>query len=174
MESKRFSGRLIYLAMSLFVGWHATAMLVAPMPGNNEMLQSLRRLFAPYLNLFRLDNEWGFFAPNVGKSHQFQYVIRDTAGKDHTFVPINELRRFNPLYMRLMNWYEHVMYSPDAHAAFAADFFCRKHANLKPVSVTFLEIAENDFWPEDRLRGKHPRDPDYVTVKNVITVKCQH
>ena len=173
MTSARLRERLIYVAMSVFVTWHAIAMLVAPMPNKSEMAQSLRALFEPYLTLFRLDNEWGFFSPDIGKWDQLQYIIEDAAGQRHTFVPVDEVNWFRPLYRRLGYWYGQIMESPDAYADFAAQYFCRKQAALKPISVTLLQVVERDYWPDDRLQGKQPRDPDYVTVNTLKTVECQ-
>src|SRR5947209_12412850 len=59
--------RLTYLAMSLFVGWHTLAIFVSPTPTASGMVQSLRSLVQPYISFFRLDNQWSFFAPNVGR-----------------------------------------------------------------------------------------------------------
>jgi len=174
MTSKQLRERLIYIAMSVFVGWHTIAILVAPMPRNSEMVQSLRRLFEPYLTLFRLDHEWGYFSPVIGKWPQLQYVIEDAAGQRHTFVPVDEVSWFHPLYRRLGYWYGEIMGSPDTYADFAAQIFCRKHAALTPVSVTLMAVAEYDYWPDDRLQGKQPRDSDYVTVNTLKTVECQN
>ena len=71
MTSKQLRERLIYIAMSVFVGWHTVAILVAPMPRNSEMVQSLRRLFEPYLTLFRLDHEWGISHPSSASGRNF-------------------------------------------------------------------------------------------------------
>ena len=65
-----------------------------------------------------------------------------------------------------------IMEAPDTYADFAAQYFCRKQATLKPISVTLLQVVENDYWPDDRLLGKQPRDPDYVTVNTLKTVEC--
>ena len=90
MNSTKWRDRLTFMAMSLVVGWHTLAMMIAPAPENSVLVRSLRRLFDPYLSLLRLDNPWNFFAP-IGKNAQFRYVIEDAAGNEHTFVPTEEL-----------------------------------------------------------------------------------
>jgi len=65
--------------MSLLVTWHTFAMVVAPSP-DSDITDAARSILDPYLTLFRLDNGWGFFAPDVGSGSQFRYVIEDAAG----------------------------------------------------------------------------------------------
>ena len=72
MISKPWRERLIFVAMSVFVVWHTIAMVLAPAPENSVTVQSLRVVFQPYLTLFKLDNPWDFFAPNVEKGAQFR------------------------------------------------------------------------------------------------------
>ena len=80
MISKQWRKRLTYMAMSVFVGWHTLALVVAPAPDSSAIAQSFRRLFHPYLTLFSLDNKWDFYAPDVGKGRQFRYDIEDAPG----------------------------------------------------------------------------------------------
>jgi hypothetical protein len=54
--------RLACAAMSLLIVWHTLAMGIAPAP-ESAITASARPLFDPYLTLFRLDNNWAFFAP---------------------------------------------------------------------------------------------------------------
>ncbi len=171
MSSQQWRRRLTYLAMSVFVGWHTLAMAIAPAP-ENSMTEQLRVLLQPYLTLFSLDTKWDFFAPDTGKKNQFRYVIRDGAGKEQTFVPADELNRFSPTFSWFRLWYVTIMDSPEVHGDSIAAFFCRKHAALRPASITLLEIQEGEFWPADHLNGKHPLDSEFVTVNTLKSVKC--
>ncbi len=167
--------RLTYLAMSLVVGWHSLAMVVAPAPDSSAMVQSVRPLLQPYLSLFRLDTPWNFFAP-VGKHFQFRYVIEDAAGNEQTFVPTEESSWFVPSYVWWREFkylYEGIMETPETRGDAVAALLCRKHAALQPFAVTLLQIQEQDFWPEDHLRGKRPLDPEFVTVNTLKRVQCQ-
>jgi hypothetical protein len=170
--SKQWRERLTYTAMSVFVGWHTIAMLVAPAPDGSELVQSVRALFQPYLSLFRLDNRWDFFAPNVGKNSQFRYVIKDASGRDHVFVPLPKLNWFHPSYIWFHDWYDALMDHPVLYGEDFARMFCQEHAALKPVSIVIQDVAEQEFGPDDLLDGKHPLDPEFVDVVNVKTFKC--
>jgi len=176
MISIQWRERLTYLMMSLVVGWHGFAIVVAPAPDSSATVQSFRLLLQPYLSLFRLDNAWNFFAPSVGRHSQFRYVIEDTAGKEHTFVPSQELNWSIPRYVWWREFkylYDGIMEAPEIRGDAIAALLCRKHASLDPVSIPLLQIQEQDFRPEDHLRGKHPLDPEFVTVNTLRRVNCR-
>jgi hypothetical protein len=172
MISKQWRERLTYAAMSVFVVWHTLAMVIAPAPDNSLTVQSLRSVFQPYLSLFRLDNLWDFFAPNVGHGSDFRYVIEDSAGNSQTFFPTADLNWFHPRHLWFRAWYIAVMENPELHADAAAAIFCRKHASLHPVSITLQQFQEGDFKPADHLKGKHPMDPEFVTVNTLKQFEC--
>jgi hypothetical protein len=66
------------------------------------------------------------------------------------------------------------MDKPDVYGDLAAAFFCRKHAALHPVSIILLDAEQTrDFTPEDQLNGKHPLDPEFVTVTTVKKIACK-
>jgi len=171
MISKKLRGRLIYLAMSLFVGWHTMAMILAPAPDDSPTIESLRFLFQPYLSFFKLQNTWGFF-DNIPRSHQFRYVIKDAGGKQHTFVPIEDFKWFHPRYNWFNITYWAVMESPELYGKYFALSSCREHAALKPASVELLLIQEEDFRPADMLQGHRPLDPEFTTVNTLMRVDC--
>jgi hypothetical protein len=172
MISKSWRERLTYTAMSVFVAWHTAAMLFAPAPDNSVIAIALRPVFQPYLSLFRLDNTWDFFAPSVENGAELRYVIEDAAGARHRFAPTRELSWYHPTYFWYRSWYYGVMDEADTYAEGAAEFFCRKHAALRPVSITFFEYQQGNFAPEDHLAGKLPTDDEFVTVKTVKRVPC--
>ena len=173
MISKQWRQHLAYLIMSLFVVWHTVAMVLAPVQDQERSATwpSFRFLAEAYLTLFRLENTWAFFAP-AGRSHQFRYIIEDNAGKEHTFTPIKEFKWFHPRYVWFERTYWGIMTSPELYSDYFAKFFCRKHASLNPVSITLLQILEEDFRPEDHLSGKHPLDPEFVTVDPLKYLPC--
>jgi hypothetical protein len=169
---KPWRERLLYLAMSVFVVWHTLAIVVAPAPDSSVMVQSLRRLLHPYLSLFRLDNKWDFYAPNIGKGHQFRYIVEDAAGTSRTFMPTDDLNPYHPMHWWFRAWYDAIIDQPDVYGDAAAARLCRQHAALQPVAVTLLSLEEKDFSPADHLSGKHPLDSDFVTVNTLKRVKC--
>jgi hypothetical protein len=68
LASQQWRERLVYAAMSLLLVWHTIAIVVASAP-DSLMTRSVRPLLHPYVTLFRLDNHWGFFSPNVAARH---------------------------------------------------------------------------------------------------------
>jgi hypothetical protein len=172
MISKRWRERLTYTAMSVFVAWHTLALVVAPAPDSSAMARSFRRLLQPYLTLFRLDNRWDFYAPEVGNGRQFRYDIEDASANRHSFVPTGELSWFHPDYWWFRAWYDVVTDYPETYADHFAALLCRMHAALQPVSITLLTLQVGDFSPQDHLDGKHPLDSEFVTVTTLKHVVC--
>jgi hypothetical protein len=171
MMSKPWRERLTYAAMSLFVGWHSFIMLVAP--NSSQTAEAIRAVVQPYLSFFRLESTWAFFAPSVGKHSQFRYVIEDSSGKEHVFVPVLELNRLLPSDFWIRNSYYGLIESPGNFGQFFAAKFCRKHAALHPTSITLQAIQEQDFWPDDYLRGMNPLDPEFVKVDTLSWAPCE-
>jgi hypothetical protein len=64
------------------------------------------------------------------------------------------------------------MASPEFRGDAAGALLCERHAALKPVSVTLLEVAEQNYAPADELLGKHPLDPEYTVVIPLRSVAC--
>lgn len=169
--SKEWRQRLAYTGMSVLVAWHTLAMMVAPAP-DSDITEGARSLVQPYLSLFRLDNHWGFFAPEVGNGSQFRYVVEDATGTRYTFIPAEKLNKFHPTSIWMRDRYISVMEDPDTFADAAAAALCQEHAALKPVAITLLQIAQKDYFPVHRLSGKMHLDPEFVDVNTVKTVPC--
>jgi hypothetical protein len=172
MISKQWRERLTYTVMSVFVGWHTLAVVVAPAPDDSVTVQSLRLLLHPYLTFVRLDNPWDFYAPIVGSGHQLRYVIEDTAGKRHTFVPTEELSWFHPSYWWFRAWYDAILEAPEIYGDFVVALLCRKHASLHPISITLLKIEQEHFSRTDHLSGKHPLNSEFVTENTLGRITC--
>ena len=68
--------------------------------------------------------------------------------------------------------YEGIMEDPEGRGDAIGAYLCRKHASLKPVSVTLVEVREQDFWREDYLRGKRPLDPGFAVANPLRRVEC--
>jgi hypothetical protein len=172
MVSRRWWNRLSYAAMSAFLAWHTAAIVIAPAPDASSTVQAARVPFQPYLGLFRLDNQWGFFAPYIGLESSFRYLIEDKAGNQHLFKPTEGLNWFHPSYIWSWALSEAVVWYPESYADSTAAYLCRKHAELHPVAVDLLEAQAGDFTPEDQLSGKRPTDSEFVTVKTIKRVEC--
>lgn len=172
MNSTSWRGRLISLVASLFLAWHVVAVVIAPLQESNALVDPLRAIYRPYLNLVGLDTTWDFFSP-IGKGHQFRYVVEDNDGNEHTFIPIKDFFWYFPGHRWFERVYQTIMTYPDTYAEFFGDLYCREHASMQPVAVRLLEIQEKDFRPADHLRGDHPLDPDFVTVNTLLRVICE-
>lgn len=176
LTASRWRERLVYSAMSLLVAWHTLAMVVAVSP-DSVITGAARALVYPYVILLNLDNYWGFFAPNVGASYQFRYVVEDAAGQQHIFIPTDKLSRFNPNSIWLRDRYREIMDSVDTYGDVTVAGLCREHAALRPVAITLLEVEGlevegKEFGPQDRRLGKNPLDPEFVTVDTLKTIGC--
>ena len=157
--------------MSALLIWHTAAMITGPSPAS-AISDRARWVLGPYITLLRLDNVWGFFAPNVKLGSHFSYVIEDAQGKASTFTPGDALNRFHPSYIWMRDRYARIMEYPDDYADVTGAELCLKHASLNPVKVTLLERVQKPFGPEDQLDGKHPFSSAFVTEKTVRTVNC--
>jgi hypothetical protein len=171
MISRRWRTRLAWIGMSAFVTWHTFAMVVAPAPASHGT-DALRAVVQPYLTLLRLDNEWDFFAPNVGEGSRLNYIVEDSSGGNHSFMPAETLSWFHPNYFWARSRHYAVIDEPGTYADAAGAMFCRLHASLQPVAVTLYEMQEESFTREDYLAGKRRTDPQFFTVKTIKRVPC--
>jgi hypothetical protein len=171
MIAQKLRQRLVYLAMSAFVAWHTVAMVLAPAPDSEVSLQ-VRRAMQPYLTFLRLDNQWDFFAPSVGEGSRLRYDLQDKTGKVHVFLPSQELRWYHPSFLWFRSWFYRIMEDPDRFADGAAAYFCRKHAELQPLAITFYDIQEEHFSREDYLAGKQRMDPGFFTIHMLRGMRC--
>jgi hypothetical protein len=178
MTAKVWRERVTYTAMSLFVAWHTLAMVVAPAPDTSDLIKGLRTVLDPYLHFFKLDNQWNFFAPDVGEEGRdpigviLRYVIKDDAGTLHRFDPDAGLNWFRPSSIWFHDWYRTLLENPDDFGEEFAALFCRQHAELHPVAITLFAAAQKEYGPLDRLRGKQPLDPEFVNVAPVKSFEC--
>lgn len=171
MIAKKWRERLTYVAMSALLAWHTLAMVIAPAP-DNDLTESLQVVLQPYLTFLRLDGQWQFFAPTLGEGSRLRYVIQDRTGKNHTFMPAEELSWFHPNFIWFRSWYYRIMDDPDNYGDYAAAQFCRKHASLQPLAITFYEIQEEKFTREDYLSGKSRMAPEFFTIKMLRGIRC--
>ncbi len=174
MTAKLWRQRLTYTAMSVFVAWHTLAMVVAPAPGTSDLIKGLRSVLDPYLHVFRLDNDWSFFAPDVASGIVLRYVIKDDAGTLHRFDPDAGLNWLHPSAIWFRGWYLALLENPDDFGEEFAALFCRQHAELHPVAITLFAAEQKHYGPLDRLRGKQALDPEFVNVATVKSFECPH
>ena len=63
-----------------------------------------------------------------------------------------------------------IMSKPEIYGDAVAAELCLEHASLNPASVTLLETAHGEFWPEDWRAGKRPTD--FAEQKSLRTIAC--
>jgi hypothetical protein len=78
----------------------------------------------------------------------------------------------NPSYFWFRDWHGAIIDNPEDYVDIAAALYCRKHASLHPVSITFLEIQGEDFKQTDFLAGKQRWDSEFVTVNTIWHAEC--
>ena len=165
----RWRRHLIYLLMSIFVAWHATALVIAPVPNPSDLVDTPRAILQPYLTLLRMDNPWSFFSQIPAS--ELRYTVEDAAGARTEFAP-TQTSWFHPENLWLRDWNYSIIDKPELYADHAGEILCRKHVSLHPVSITFVEREQGDFTPEDWLNGKRPLDPEFMRDKPLRTVQC--
>jgi hypothetical protein len=164
--------RLVYMAMSAFVVWHALAIMIAPASDNSALVQSLRRVFDPYLTLFRLNSKWDFYAPNVTRGQQLRYIVESADGDRRTVIPTDDWSWHHPGYWWFRAWNDAIIASPDRYADRAIASLCRQHAASRPAAITLLLIQQQEFTPEDHLAGRHPLDAAFVVESTLKRGTC--
>ncbi len=157
--------------MWFLVIWHSLAMIVGVMP-DSALTSLVRPIFEPYLTLFRLDNGWGFFAPNVEPGVQLRYVIEDASGQKHEITPTDKLNRLDPTWIWMTDRFRMVMFEPDKYGDAFGEALCREHATMHPVSVSLIAVDQKRFWPESWIGGKHPLDPEFIETRTFRVVQC--
>jgi hypothetical protein len=157
--------------MWFLVIWHSLAMVVGAMP-DSALASMVRPIFRPYLTLFRLDNGWGFFAPNVEPGMLLRYVVQDAAGTRHEFTPTDKLSRFAPNWIWMSDRFRMVIFDPDKYAETFGLSLCQEHAELKPVSVSLVRVDQERFWPEHWMQGKHPLDAEFIQARPFKVIQC--
>ena len=175
MPGARWLGRLKYLAMSFIVVWHTLAIVIAPAPTGGEMVQFLRSLEQPYLTLLKMDNQWSFFAPKVGRGGEARYVVEASDGRRLVFEP-SEMPRESLSHLFLWRewkyFFDKLNDSADTRGYLVAGLLCKKYGDLKPVSITFLRVEERDFTAEDYRQGYRPFDSRFINVRTVAKFDC--
>lgn len=172
MVWKELRARLVFMVMSAFVVWHTIAIVIAPGSDNSLLVQQVRKVYEPYLSLFRLDNKWDFFAPSVGRGHQLRYVVESADGRRETIVPTDGWSWHHPGYLWFRSWNDAIIASPDLYADRMIATLCQKHAASKPAAITLTLIQELEFRPEDHLAGRHPLDPEFVEASTLRRGPC--
>jgi len=105
---------------SLFVVWHAFALVVSPFPPS-YLSGSVHAVIFPYLSVLYLDTDWNFFAPTPAPGRFVRYVVETRDGSSHAFR-LTEDRRPGPSAMRLRKVYDGIHPDRPEHYASVGRF----------------------------------------------------
>ena len=168
--SPRLRG-LRYALASLFVIWHAAAIMIAPAP-RSYIKEQIYPWFAPYLTLFYLDNPWAFFAPDPATGRLLRYTLEDAAGQKQDFLLSEALSRLDPASLRYVSLYLSIADKKPGYVDSAAKYLCRQHAALKPHAVAFT-VAHQVYIPPIAYRsGVRPLHNGFVHYEFLPPVEC--
>jgi len=67
--------------------------------------------------------------------------------------------------------FRQMLEEPERYGDIVGAALCKEHAELKPISVTLIEVEQKDFEREDRRAGKSPFDLEFLDTKMVRTVQ---
>ena len=163
---------LRYVLASLFVVWHAAAIMIAPAP-RSYIKEHIYPLFAPYLTLFYLDNPWAFFAPDPATGRLLRYTVEDAAGAKHNFALSESLRRMNPASLRYVSLYLSIADNRPGYVSSAAQYLCRRHAALKPRTLAFTVVHQVYIPPVSYRDGVRPLQDGFVQYEPLRWVECR-
>src|SRR5262249_31066099 len=134
-----------------------------------------RSIQQPYLTLLKMDNQWSFFAPKVGRGGESRYVVEASDGKRHVFQESETPRRSLSHLFMWREWkyfYDKLNDFADTRGYQVAGMLCKQYADLKPRSITFLRVDEKDFTAEDYRQGYRPQDSRFINVRTVASYDC--
>ena len=174
-DAVRWRKRVTYIAMSLVAGWHTIAIVTSPLPPGSGLVQFIRSLMQPYMRVFRVDNQWSFFAPKVGRGGEFRYVVEASDGKRHVIEPSEEPRQSISHYFMWREWkylYDKVLDSPEERGYLIAGLLCKKHSTLNPVSISLLRVNELDFTAENYLEGYRHYHSRFIQLETLANINC--
>lgn len=163
--------RLGFVAGSLFLAWHALAIVVGPAPASHAA-GAAYPAFAPYLRVLDLDHGWSFFAPNPGRGRLLRYAVIDGAGARHDRRLTEALTPLDPAYLRWTTLYAYLDVDLPHHLRAAADHLCRRHRDLDPRAIVFVHRDQLTLTPESYRAGHRPLDEDYVTTTELAPLEC--
>jgi hypothetical protein len=163
-------GRGGLLAASLFVIWHATALVVAPFPASH-LSGNVHAFFHPYLSALFLDTDWNFFAPTPDPGHFSRYTVETRDGARRAFRLTEDVRP-GPSLMRFRKLYDGIHPDRLPQVDAIGRFLCRRHADLFPISVTFSVHRQVPITPEAYVAGRRPLDVESLEVDTLAPVLC--
>lgn len=145
-----------------FLVWHGATIVVGPYP-DSEVGEKLRPLFEPYLRIGYLDHAWTFFGPqpDAGRLVRYELILSDGTVREY---PLSEaVDRRSPNWFRWMRVFDRVATGGRELQDGAAEYLCRRHAELEPRALRFVVLHQLTLSPELHRAGVRPVDPEAVS-----------
>jgi hypothetical protein len=137
---------------SLAAASWVAVMLVGAGPGSDTM-GKIYPVVEPLLDLFGVDNEWGFFAPNPDVGTVVRYRVVDGRGREHEHALHEDLDRSDPMFLRYTTLFMAIADNPETYEPGAVRYLCRRHADLDPRSIAIVVAEQAVVTPEEFLEG---------------------
>ena len=163
-QIKRTAFDFRFLAASIFLTYHTLAICLAPAP-DSYLRRKVAPFFEPYLKIFHLNNNWGYFAPDPASGILMRYRIEDEDGKMHVFKLTENLKRSDPDFMRMTSLFNKMPGMSPAYLQGIASYLCGRNSAIKPVRLQFMEGHQVRLSPWAWFRGKRPMDDEYMRLK---------
>jgi len=169
---KKYWQVFLSILASIFIVWHAFAIIIGPAPGSYVM-SKVYPIFKPYLVALHLNNEWGFFAPDPAKGTLLRYSVTDSNGVEHVFKLTENLRRRDHTFLRYTSLYLTVGRNNEAFVLSAKDYLCRQHADLNPQQLQFFMGHQLSITPDEIIEGHRALDDQHMQIEYLNAINCE-
>lgn len=160
---------------SVFLCWHVLVLVFATVPENSYIRDKLEPLFAPYMSLFQLYNNWHFYAPDPRATGQvLRYTVESRSGKQTVFSLSESHQRLDPAFFRYTVFASGLVQRGQyPHFYSVAQFLCHKHADLGPARILFTANFQLPYKREDYYAGLHPLDERFLRKVDTMYIPCE-
>ncbi|MGH1439072.1 MAG: hypothetical protein ACRBBR_03080 [Cellvibrionaceae bacterium] len=169
---KRYWQAFLSILASIFIVWHALAIIIGPAPGS-YLMSKVYPIFKPYLVALHLNNEWGFFAPDPAKGTLLRYSVTDENGVEHVFKLTENLRRRDHTFLRYTSLYLTIGRNNEAFVASAKNYLCRQHADLNPRQLQFFMGHQLSITPDEIIEGHRALDDQHMQIEYLNAIDCE-
>ena len=155
------------IILSVFIIWHAVAIVIVGPFGRSSLRDGLMNVYQDYLTVFHLDRSWPFYAPNPFLGSILNYETLSASGETHAYPLTQAREKFDHSYFRYTNFYAYlfgdVEYSKQrGYDKSVARYLCSQHKGSDIISINFILLNQTTFTNEDYRNGKRPLDEEFL------------
>ena len=160
---------------SVFLLWHVLVLVFATVPDKSYIRDKLEPVFAPYMSLFQLYNNWHFYAPDPRTTGQvLRYTVESQSGKQTLFSLSESHQRLDPAFFRYTVFSSGLVFRGKyEHFYSVAQYLCRQHAELKPKTILLTANFQLPYTREDYYAGLHPLDERFLRRVDARRIQCE-